>query len=41
LGHAVDDAGQVIAEIMAGEFDMLLGRRTYDIFAGYCRTRTT
>ena len=32
----VDDAaGQVIDEIMAGEFDMLLGRRTYDIFAGY------
>jgi dihydrofolate reductase len=32
----VDDAaGQVIGEIMAGEFDMLLGRRTYDIFAGY------
>ena len=32
----VDDAaGQVIGEIMAGEFDMLLGRRTYEIFAGY------
>jgi dihydrofolate reductase len=26
---------QVINETMAGEFDMLLGRRTYDIFAGY------
>ena len=26
---------QVIGEIMAGEFGMLLGRRTYDIFAGY------
>ena len=26
---------KVIGEIMAGEFDMLLGRRTYDIFAGY------
>ena len=26
---------QVINEIMAGEFDMLLGRRTYEIFAGY------
>lgn len=26
---------KVIDEIMAGEFDMLLGRRTYDIFAGY------
>lgn len=32
----VDDAARrVIGEIMAGEFDMLLGRRTYDIFAGY------
>ncbi len=32
----VDDAaGQVIGEIMAGEFDMLLGRRTYAIFAAY------
>jgi dihydrofolate reductase len=32
----VDDAaGQVIGEIMAGEFDLLLGRRTYEIFAGY------
>jgi dihydrofolate reductase len=32
----VDDATtQVISEIIAGEFDMLLGRRTYEIFAGY------
>jgi dihydrofolate reductase len=32
----VDDAaGEVIDEIIAGEFDMLLGRRTYEIFAGY------
>ena len=32
----VDDAaGQVIGEIIAGEFDMLLGRQTYDIFAAY------
>jgi dihydrofolate reductase len=32
----VDEAaGQVIDEIIAGEFDMLLGRRTYQIFAGY------
>jgi dihydrofolate reductase len=30
-----DAAGQVIDEIIAGEFDMLLGRRTYEIFAGY------
>ena len=26
---------EVIDETMAGEFDMLLGRRTYEIFAGY------
>jgi dihydrofolate reductase len=32
----VDDAvKQVIDETIAGEFDMLLGRRTYEIFAGY------
>lgn len=32
----VDDAARgVIGEIIAGEFDMLLGRRTYEIFAGY------
>jgi dihydrofolate reductase len=29
LFQAIDD------EIIAGEFDMLLGRRTYDVFAGY------
>jgi dihydrofolate reductase len=32
----VDDAGrQAIGETIAGEFDMLLGRRTYEIFAAY------
>src|SRR5262245_26087286 len=32
----VDDAGrQAIDETIAGEFDMLLGRRTYEIFAAY------
>ena len=32
----VDDAaGRVIGETIAGEFDMLLGRRTYEIFASY------
>ncbi|QPJ64008.1 MAG: dihydrofolate reductase [Candidatus Nitrohelix vancouverensis] len=32
----VDDTlNQVIDEIISGEFDMLLGRRTYDIFASY------
>jgi dihydrofolate reductase len=30
-----DASGQVIGEIVAGAFDMLLGRRTYEIFAGY------
>ena len=34
--HFASDAGrQVIAETIAEEFDMLLGRRTYEIFAGY------
>jgi dihydrofolate reductase len=32
----VDEAaGQIIGEIIAGEFDLLLGRRTYDIWASY------
>lgn len=32
----VDDAAaKVIGEIIASEFDLLLGRRTYDIWAGY------
>src|SRR5204863_8006938 len=31
-----DDAlNQVIGETIAGEFDMLLGRRTYELFAAY------
>lgn len=30
-----ETAHQIISETIAGEFDMLLGRRTYDIFAGY------
>src|SRR5262249_44493846 len=31
-----DDAvGQTLRETVAGEFDMLLGRRTYEIFAAY------
>src|SRR4051812_34539335 len=33
FGDAV--GGQAIGEIMAGEFDLLLGRRTYEIFAAY------
>ncbi|HEY7641460.1 MAG TPA: dihydrofolate reductase family protein [Steroidobacteraceae bacterium] len=32
----VDDAaGRVISKTIAGDFDLLLGRRTYDIFAAY------
>jgi dihydrofolate reductase len=30
-----DDQGEAIGELMSRKFDMLLGRRTYDIFAGY------
>ena len=29
------DGGLAVGEIIAGEFDMLLGRRTYEIFAAY------
>jgi dihydrofolate reductase len=28
-------AGEVMGKIMSGEFDLLLGRRTYEIFAAY------
>lgn len=35
MPHGDETLMKVIGEIMAGEFDMLLGRRTYDIFAGY------
>jgi dihydrofolate reductase len=32
----VDEAlSRVVHETVAGDFDMLLGRRTYDVFAGY------
>jgi dihydrofolate reductase len=32
----VDDTlGQIVDQTIAGEFDMLLGRRTYEIFAAY------
>jgi len=30
-----DDSGKAIGEILAGEFDLLLGRRTYEIWASY------
>lgn len=31
-------AGKVMAKQMAGKYDLLLGRKTYDIFAGYWPT---
>src|SRR5438445_106526 len=30
-----DDSGQAISEIIARDFGLLLGRRTYDIWTGY------
>ena len=34
--HFTDDAGRkAISQIISEEFDLLLGRRTYEIFAGY------
>jgi dihydrofolate reductase len=30
-----DDSGRAIREVIAGEFDLLLGRRTYEIWASY------
>jgi dihydrofolate reductase len=30
-----EDLDEALGEIMAGEFDLLLGRRTYEIFAAY------
>lgn len=36
-----DEAGgRAIGKIIAGEFDLLLGRRTYDIFAGHWPNQT-
>ncbi|HTU82946.1 MAG TPA: dihydrofolate reductase family protein, partial [Candidatus Acidoferrales bacterium] len=32
-------ASRIIGETIAGEFDMLLGRRTYEIFASYWPTQ--
>ena len=32
--------GDVMGEVMGGPFDLLLGRRTYDIFRGYWPTST-
>jgi dihydrofolate reductase len=30
-----EESGEVVGKIMAGKFDLLLGRRTYEIFAAY------
>ena len=30
-----EEAGRLIGELIAGEFEMILGRRTYEIFAAY------
>jgi dihydrofolate reductase len=35
MPYGDDASGQVIGEIIAGEFGLLLGRRTYEIFAAY------
>jgi dihydrofolate reductase len=35
ISYGDDVSGQVIGEIVAREFGLLLGRRTYEIFAGY------
>jgi dihydrofolate reductase len=35
MPYATDAGRQAIGEIMASEFDMILGRRTYEIFAAY------
>lgn len=39
MGTFFDDAGgKIMAEQMAGNYDLLLGRKTYDIFANYWPT---
>ena len=35
MPYGDEDVGEVLGKIMAGEFDLLLGRRTYEIFAAY------
>lgn len=35
-----EEAGKIMAEQMAGEYDLLLGRKTYEIFSSYWPTHT-
>lgn len=35
FGYFDDEAGARMDEVLGRPFDLLLGRRTYDIFAGY------
>jgi dihydrofolate reductase len=35
MRYGGEETGQVVGKIMAGDFDLLLGRRTYEIFAAY------
>jgi dihydrofolate reductase len=35
MSYMDDDSGRAIGEILAGPFDLLLGRTTYNIWAGY------
>jgi dihydrofolate reductase len=35
MRYVDEAAGRVVGEIIAGDFDLLLGRRTYEIFAAY------
>ena len=41
VGYWDDFMAEVMAIQMGKPFDLLLGRKTYEIFAGYCRTRQT